>query len=63
VAEGFAEIGHHGEREAEGKALADLLFEHLPGGTINAMIERLRFRHSELSNQTLNPFESQGSDR
>lgn len=55
TAEGSANLGDHDSREGEGKALADLLFDRLPSGTIDAMIKRLRFRYSQFGNVG-NPF-------
>lgn len=56
TADSEADVADTPALELEGHVLANLLFTHLPGGTIVAMFDQLRVRYGKLSNQELNPF-------
>ena len=55
TAEGHTAIGDGVALGLEGHALADLLLDNLPGGTVVALIERLKERYAQYQ-PGLNPF-------
>lgn len=56
TADGHAGIGDGNALKFEGETLADLVYDNLPGGTVDALIQRLHERYSKLTNRDINPF-------